>query len=336
MNKKMGTSLHYRHELGLDYNRIWPDVIVGSCLQTAADVDLLAEREGVTTVFCLQEDTDMAYFSLDINPIIARCRERGDIKHVRFPIHDFDPYDLRRKLPKAVARLAREHDPARGGTLYIHCTAGMGRAPATALAYMMWVRGMQLDEAWTTLTTTRRCGPKIEAIRSATADLLLGTEPITTTIAVHRFGDAKRIQVAGLDVGWHNPLDMTRDPVTHRFELHRKLYPGKYQYKLIVDGNWTYSADHPTAKDGDNINNTLEVIPAKMDAVSMEKQIRYLTPGAQLMEDEKEELLALLCPWSTHGRAGPGGITAGVIGNGKSRIFLDDDQDGNKTDEVTA
>jgi hypothetical protein len=31
---------------------------------------------------------------------------------------------------------------------------------------------------------------------------------------------------------------------------HRLLYPGKYQYKLIVDGNWTYSADHPTAKVG--------------------------------------------------------------------------------------
>lgn len=41
---------------------------------------------GVGTVFCLQEDSDMAYFSLDINPIITRCQERGDIKHVRFPI----------------------------------------------------------------------------------------------------------------------------------------------------------------------------------------------------------------------------------------------------------
>lgn len=49
----------------------------------------------------------MAYFSLDVGPIQKRCEERGDIKHVRFPVRDFDPYDLRRKLPKAVARLAR-------------------------------------------------------------------------------------------------------------------------------------------------------------------------------------------------------------------------------------
>lgn len=33
MQKKMGTTLTYRHELGLNYNRILPDLIVGSCLQ---------------------------------------------------------------------------------------------------------------------------------------------------------------------------------------------------------------------------------------------------------------------------------------------------------------
>ena len=41
------------------------------------------------------------------------------------PHRDFDPYDLRMKLPKAITRLAREHDPAKG-TAYIHCTAGEG------------------------------------------------------------------------------------------------------------------------------------------------------------------------------------------------------------------
>ncbi len=71
-----------------------------------------------------QEDCDMAWFNLDIKPIQERCAERGDIKHVRFPIRDFDPYDLRRKLPRAISRLTREHDPEKGGTIYIHCTAG--------------------------------------------------------------------------------------------------------------------------------------------------------------------------------------------------------------------
>ena len=46
----------------------------------------LAEAEGVATVLSLQEDCDMAYFGLDLAPIQARCSERGDIKHCRFPI----------------------------------------------------------------------------------------------------------------------------------------------------------------------------------------------------------------------------------------------------------
>ena len=46
----------------------------------------VAEREGVRTVLCLQEDSDMAYFSLDLAPILQRCAARGDVDHVRHRI----------------------------------------------------------------------------------------------------------------------------------------------------------------------------------------------------------------------------------------------------------
>ena len=46
--------------------------------------------------------------------------------------------------------------------------------------------------------------------------------------------------------------------------------------RLIVDGNWTYSADHPTAQDGDNINNILDVV-ASLDPGRSEKLLRYLS-----------------------------------------------------------
>ena len=65
----------------------------------------------------------MAYFDLDIHPIIDRCKQRGDIKHIRFPIRDFDPFSLRQRLPEAVATLVKEGVSGRG-KLYIHCTAG--------------------------------------------------------------------------------------------------------------------------------------------------------------------------------------------------------------------
>ncbi|KAG1655815.1 hypothetical protein FOA52_008378 [Chlamydomonas sp. UWO 241] len=303
MTQKMGAALTYSHEAGINFDRVLPDLIVGSCLQTAADVDRLAEEEGVTTVFCLQEDSDLEYFGIDMAAIKARCKERGDIRHVRFRIADFNPFDLRGKLPKAVTRLAKAHDPAAGGSVYIHCTAGLGRAPAAAVAYMAWVRGMQVDEALAMTKAARACAPKIEAIRSATADLLLGLSPVETTLAVYRHEASSRVQVAGLDVGWHNPVDLEWSRQLQRFELRRTMLPGTYQYKFIVDGNWSYSGDHPTVRDGDSTNNLFEVIGASSPETASTLR-RILAIGCELTQAEKDELMSMLCPWSTHG-AGP-------------------------------
>ena len=142
---------------------------------------------------------------------------------MRFPIRDFDPFDLRRRLPKAVARLAAAHSP-RHGVAYIHCTAGLGRAPATALAYMNWLRGWDLNEAHAHLTAARRCSPRLEAVRAATADLLSGAGPVPVTVSLHRRGTAKKVQVAGLDIGWHQAVDLEENPVTRRLEVRRGFY----------------------------------------------------------------------------------------------------------------
>lgn len=61
-------------------------------------------------------------------------------------------------------------------------------------------------------------------------------------------------QVAGLDVGWGQRVPMGIDR-WHRFAVTRHLPAGIFQFKLIVDGHWTYSVDHPTLLDGDNRNN---------------------------------------------------------------------------------
>jgi hypothetical protein len=85
-----------------------------------------------------------------------------------------------------------------------------------------------------------------------------------------------------------------------------KLYPGKYQYKLIVDGSWTYSADHPTATDGSNINNVLEVIPKMMDPETVQKQVAHVClatsvicfdPGLGLQQMVADPLPAQPCCW---------------------------------------
>lgn len=291
MSARMGAALTYRHEDGMNYNRIWDDLIVGSCLQTPADAEALA-KQGVKTVFCLQEDSDMEYFKLDIAPVQQRCEELG-IRHVRFRIRDFDPFDLRRQLPRAVAALANAHS-AQAGTAYIHCTAGLGRAPAVALAYMYWLRGLDLNDAYNHLRSLRYCSPRIEAIRAATADLLLGLDAIPVTVSVLRRGTAQSIQVAGLDVGWHTKLDLQPDAGTRKMSITRQLMPGRYPFKFIVDDRWTYSADHPTYQDGHNINNYIEVVPRVADYDVSIKQNRLLAPTAYLTEEDRAKLRQLL------------------------------------------
>lgn len=73
------------------------------------------------TILSLQEDSDMAYFGLDLAPILAACS--GRIDHVRRPLRDFDAHSLRMGLPAAVAALQGSMQ-RQGGTAYIHCTAG--------------------------------------------------------------------------------------------------------------------------------------------------------------------------------------------------------------------
>lgn len=56
------------------------------------------------------------------------------------------------------------------------------------------------------------------------------------------------MQIAGLDVGWGNRLDMELDPAGTSFIVRRELPPGKFNYKFLFDGHWSYSANHPTTQ----------------------------------------------------------------------------------------
>uniref|UniRef100_A0A453J8I3 Tyrosine specific protein phosphatases domain-containing protein n=1 Tax=Aegilops tauschii subsp. strangulata TaxID=200361 RepID=A0A453J8I3_AEGTS len=84
---------------------------------------------------------------------------------------DFDAFDLRLRLPAVISKLYKlaSHN---GGITYIHCTAGLGRAPAVALAYMFWILGYNLNEGHQLLQSKRPSFPKLEAIKLATADIV--------------------------------------------------------------------------------------------------------------------------------------------------------------------
>ncbi|MCZ6451594.1 MAG: dual specificity protein phosphatase family protein, partial [Deltaproteobacteria bacterium] len=83
----------------------------------------------------------------------------------RVPVRDFDPTDLREKLPECVRvldQLLKE-----GRLVYVHCTAGAGRSPTVVIAHLHWCRNWDLDEAVAFVKKYRTCSPNVETIRLA-------------------------------------------------------------------------------------------------------------------------------------------------------------------------
>ncbi|KRH64175.1 hypothetical protein GLYMA_04G220900v4 [Glycine max] len=169
MKKMMRNPYEYHHDLGMNYTLITDNLIVGSQPQKPEDIDHLKKEEGVAYILNLQQDNDVEYWGVDLQSIIRRSREL-EISHTRRPAKDFDPDSLQNELPKAVSSLEWAISEGKG-RVYVHCTAGLGRAPAVAIAYLFWFCDMNLNEAYDMLTSKRPCGPNKRAIRGATYDL---------------------------------------------------------------------------------------------------------------------------------------------------------------------
>ncbi|KAK8357726.1 hypothetical protein V6Z11_A05G441000 [Gossypium hirsutum] len=293
MTEAMGAVLTYRHELGMNYNFIRPDLIVGSCLQTPEDVDKL-RKIGVKTIFCLQQDPDLEYFGVDIGTIRDYAKKCGDIEHIRAQIRDFDAFDLRMRLPAVVSILHKAVN-RNGGVTYIHCTAGLGRAPAVALAYMFWVQGYKLSEAHRELLSKRSCFPKLEAIKSATADILTDLKKELVTLS---WEDRKcsTVEVSGLDIGWGQRMPLKFDKENGSWTLQRELPEGRYEYKYIVDGEWTYNEFELVTtpnKDG-HVNNFLHVVNGDPNSANGEVRKRLTSDDPDLTKEERIKIRRFL------------------------------------------
>lgn len=71
--------------LGMNYTLITEDLIVGSQPQKVEDINHLKEVENVAYILNLQQDSDVAYWGVDLQSIIERCKEIG-IRHMRRPV----------------------------------------------------------------------------------------------------------------------------------------------------------------------------------------------------------------------------------------------------------
>jgi atypical dual specificity phosphatase len=153
----------------LNWGEITPRIVVGTCPMTPDDLARIREGARVSAVLSVQHGDCLAYWNIDEKAMKSAAEKMG-LAMVRCPIRDFDIPDMQKHLPGAVSVLFRLIDA--GHRVYVHCTAGMGRAPLVVLAYLLWIEGRGEEEAFRILRRGRpEAVPAWEALHGAEADL---------------------------------------------------------------------------------------------------------------------------------------------------------------------
>src|SRR5262252_9275513 len=104
---------------------IRPGLLVGE-YPMPEDAAWLRDAHGVTAVVSLQDDADLASKGLRLAALERAYCEQGLAFH-RIPVPDGDDRNLAVRLREIVA-LLRDLIAA-GGRVYVHCNAGLNRAP---------------------------------------------------------------------------------------------------------------------------------------------------------------------------------------------------------------
>jgi len=133
----------------LIFDWVPPNIFVGPYPQSKEDV-LKMKEAGVTGVMNVQTDEDIHKRQVNME-LMKQYYDEAGIEMCRVPILDFHGDDLTLRVKHAaneVNRMVhnRKHE-GKEGKVYIHCTAGMGRAPAVACIYLVHRHGYKLEDA---------------------------------------------------------------------------------------------------------------------------------------------------------------------------------------------
>lgn len=128
----------------LNWGQITDHIVIGTCPMTLDDLIRIHSEAGVSGVLSLQHDDCLAYWGISYE-MMSRIGKSLGLMIQRCPIRDFDVSDIRRCLPGAISMLANML--AHGHRVYIHCTAGIGRAPVVVLGYLTLLERYSTDEA---------------------------------------------------------------------------------------------------------------------------------------------------------------------------------------------
>ena len=110
-----------------------------------------------------QDDADLASKGLELRDLEHAYRRAG-LRFERMPVPDCDTDFLTARVDAIVAAL--HGCLAQGDHVYLHCNAGMNRAPSIAVAYLHVHRAMPLASARDFVKARRACVPYMRALEA--------------------------------------------------------------------------------------------------------------------------------------------------------------------------
>ena len=154
----------------LNWDEIRKDLVIGSCPRKRQDLDTIQKQAEATALFSLQEDSCHSYWDIDYSDLREHGQSIG-LEMSRCPMRDMDPYHQGKRLFETVRAL---HALIRNGNrVYVHCTAGMGRAPLTVVGYLNLIERMPMDEAFHLVKSRRSVAvPSPEAMWDCRRELI--------------------------------------------------------------------------------------------------------------------------------------------------------------------
>ena len=123
---------------------------------TPEDASWLRAARAISAVVCLQDDVDLDRKGLSLSAL-QRAYAAQAIRFHRLPVPDGDAERLRARLDDAVGLVAGLI--AGGERVYLHCNAGLNRAPTVAIAYLHVHHGHGLAAACAMVKARRPCVP---------------------------------------------------------------------------------------------------------------------------------------------------------------------------------
>jgi protein-tyrosine phosphatase len=150
----------------MDYAQVTARLYFGSHPQTIDDIEMLQKALAITAILNLQTNEDMDTAKLNWAPLESSYKDRA-VNLCRMPMQE-EQAVLREKLLECVDGLVQLLEA--GHTVYLHCTAGIGRSPTVAIGYLHCYLGWELNAAVRYVKQLRQCSPHVQALQRAILD----------------------------------------------------------------------------------------------------------------------------------------------------------------------